>query len=320
MSLIKLFTTNKKNKKILIYLGLFCVILILSLFFIQKNWSRIIAKKEVYKTNKYIEVMNTKNPVNSGEPIDISSSTDTKLVRAVTAAQELKGHIITVPILMYHYVESPSATTTLKGLYLEPKIFESQLEALKENNYQTLFVSDVAASLRAGENVDAKSVVLSFDDGYEDFYTKAFPLLKKYNYKATLYVIINALGTPGYLTRDQVRELASSGLVEIGSHTFNHPDLRSKKTKDAKFEIEESKKTLEQISGIPVETFAYPFGFFKESFFALETEAGYTAAVSVIPGAKHSIGNIWALRRIRPDNRQGEVFIKWLENWSQAKY
>lgn len=59
------------------------------------------------------------------------------------------------------------------------------------------------------------------------------PILKKYNLKGTLYVIINRLGTPGYVTRNQVKEMAESGLVEIGSHTFNHPDLRTKKYKDA---------------------------------------------------------------------------------------
>ena len=107
------------------------------------------------------------------------------------------------------------------------------------------------------------SLALTFDDGYEDFYTDAYPLLKKYNLKGTLYVIINRLDTPGYVTKGQVKEMADSGLVEIGSHTFNHPDLRTKRLKDAIFEIKYSRRELKKISGRDVPTFAYPYGYFN---------------------------------------------------------
>jgi len=233
---------------------------------------------------------------------------------------DFKGFSETIPILMYHYVEAPLATTTMKGLYLDPLIFNDQLQELKKNNYQTLFVSEAATSLRTEKKLATKNVVLTFDDGYEDFYSVVWPLLKKYNYKATLYVIINKLGAKGYITRDQLRELASSGLVEIGSHTFNHPDLRNLKKKDAQFEIQASKKILEQISGQPVLTFAYPFGYYKFDFFEMMAKTGYTAAVSVQPGSKQGGENIWLLRRLRPGERQGKVFIKWLNEWDRASY
>lgn len=225
-----------------------------------------------------------------------------------------------IPILMYHYVENPSATTTLKGLYLNPLIFEKQLQEFKKNNFQALFVSELAANLYDQKKMEGKNIVLTFDDGYSDFYTQVWPILKKYNYKATVYVIINKLGAKGYLTRDQVREMAASGFVEIGSHTFNHPDLRSLKKKDAKFEIQASRKILEQISGQPVLTFAYPYGYYKDEFFGIALETGYLAAVSVMPGVKQSEENIWLLRRLRPGERTGEVLIKWLNEWSKANY
>ncbi len=244
--------------------------------------------------------------------ISTSSKTNTD------PAFNFKGFSENIPILMYHYVETPPATTTLKGLYLNPSIFDDQLRELKKNNYQTLFVSEAAASLRTEKKLDVKTVVLTFDDGYEDFYSVVWPLLKKYNCKATLYVIINKLGAKGYITRDQIRELASSGLVEIGSHTFNHPDLRNLKKKDAQFEIQASKKILEQISGQPVLTFAYPFGYYKFDFFGIMAKAGYTAAVSVQPGSRQGGENIWLLRRLRPNERRGESFIKWLDEWRGA--
>ncbi len=231
-----------------------------------------------------------------------------------------KGFFQNIPILMYHYIEIPSATTTLKGLYLDPAIFDKQLQELKKNNYTTLFASELADSILGETKLAGNNIVLTFDDGYEDFYTKVWPVLKKYNYKATVYVIINKLGVSGYLTRDQIKELAASNLVEIGSHTFNHPDLRSLKNKDAKFEIQASKKILEQISGHPVLTIAYPFGYYNKEFFAVASEAGYKAAVSVQPGVKQGINNIWEWRRLRPGERTGTVFIKWLEAWQKANY
>jgi len=80
-----------------------------------------------------------------------------------------------VPILMYHYISVPPATTTLPGLYLAPSVFASELQSLHDNKYHTVFVSEVAASLRSGRRLPARSLALSFDDGYEDFYVNAFP-------------------------------------------------------------------------------------------------------------------------------------------------
>jgi len=256
-------------------------------------------------------------------PLELSASNNQKqkvIPKDSDSAVTLKGFSQNIPILMYHYVEVPSATTTLKGLYLDPVIFDKQLQELKKYNYKTLFASELADSILSETKLAGNNIVLTFDDGYEDFYTKVWPVLKKYNYKATVYVIINKLGVSGYLTRDQIKELVASNLVEIGSHTFNHPDLRSLKNKDAKFEIQASKKILEQISGRPVLTFAYPFGYYKKEFFALASEVGYKAAVSVQPGVKQGINNIWEWRRLRPGERTGGVFIKWLEAWQKASY
>jgi peptidoglycan/xylan/chitin deacetylase (PgdA/CDA1 family) len=219
------------------------------------------------------------------------------------------------PILMYHYIETAPATTSLPGLYLAPSIFERQLQALAAQKYQTVFVSEVAASLRRHQPLSAKSVALSFDDGYEDFYTQAWPLLEKYQIKSTIYIIINALDKPGYLTKEQVKNLAGSGLVEIGSHTFNHPDLRQLKPKDARFEISASRGVLQKLTGQEILTFAYPYGYYQPDFFSLASSTGYLSAVSVKPGAQQSTSNLWAMKRLRPNDRAGRVFLNWLARW-----
>jgi len=266
----------------------------------------VIVSEGTYSNQYKSPVLNTKNTYKS------------VLGKLNNNAIDKSGSFIeTLPILMYHYIETPSATTTMKGLYLEPNIFENQLQTLEKNNYKTLFMSEAAKDIRTGHKLDKKNIVLTFDDGYEDFYTEAFPLLKKYNMKGTVYVIINGLDKKGYLTKAQVKEMAASGVVEIGSHTFNHPDLRILKKKDAKFEIQASKKILEQISGKPIYTFAYPFGYYKPEFFSELSEAGYEAAVTVKPGSKQSFNEIWLLTRLRPDNREGEVFINWIKRWEK---
>jgi peptidoglycan/xylan/chitin deacetylase (PgdA/CDA1 family) len=220
-----------------------------------------------------------------------------------------------VPVLMYHYISLPPATTTLPGLYLPPQTFAKQLAGLKEGKYQSVFLSELAASLRTEKALPDKSIALTFDDGYEDFYTQAFPLLKEYGFKGTLYVIINRLDTPGYLTKGQVKELAASGLVEIGSHTFNHPDLRSAKEKASIFEIKDSRRILEDISGQPVDTFAYPFGYYNDLDQAIASSSRYSGAVSVHPGVWQSTSDIWLIKRLRPGAREGQEFSKWLAQW-----
>jgi len=341
--ILKLKLQNKLRGELLLKLGF--VLAILFSFFVLIFYQNLGQAKQSFNTNTASVTCDYLNPVTSlyypdpapiyseGEiltptstdvlPSELLANNNQKqkfIPKDSDSAANLKGFSQNIPILMYHYVEVPSATTTLKGLYLDPVIFDKQLQELKTNNYTTLFASELANSILSETKLSGNNIVLTFDDGYEDFYTKVWPVLKKYNYKATVYVIINKLDISGYLTREQVKELAASNLVEIGSHTFNHPDLRSLKNKDAKFEIQASKKILEQISGRPVLTFAYPFGYYKKEFFALASEVGYKAAVSVQPGVKQGINNIWEWRRLRPGERTGGVFIKWLEAWQKANY
>lgn len=236
------------------------------------------------------------------------------LLRPLNASSS-RVFIEKVPILMYHYIEIPPATTTLPGLYLKPDIFESQLQEINRQKYKTVFMSEVARNLSHSEKMTSNTMALTFDDGYEDFYTKAFPLLQKYKIKSTVYIIINTLDKPGYLTTGQLKELARSGLVEIGSHTFNHPDLRKLKAKDVRFEILASRRILRQLSGQEVLTFAYPYGYYQPEFFHLLSSAGYLGALAVKPGAVQDSDNLWIIKRLRPGNQSGINFATWLEAW-----
>ncbi len=244
--------------------------------------------------------------------ITASASSSAAASSILTPPSPSRVAFVHAPILMYHYISAAPATTTLPGLYLHPAIFENQLQEIAKIGYQTVFMSQMAAAIVSGAST-TKTIALTFDDGYEDFYINAFPLLKKYNLKGTFYVIINALDKPGYITKAQLQEMAASGFVEIGSHTFNHPDLRLKQEADAVFEIKGSKGELEKMIGQPVLTFAYPYGYYNYQILEIMKHAGYLGALSVIPGTNHKPENRWLITRLRPGSRSGEEFAKWLE-------
>ncbi|MCR4326212.1 MAG: polysaccharide deacetylase family protein [Candidatus Roizmanbacteria bacterium] len=209
-----------------------------------------------------------------------------------------------IPIIMYHYVEPQKndGDTIRRSLTIPPELFEKQLQTLSENNIPTYFVRDIPAILSGDEEYATPSVVLTFDDGYQDFYTVVFPLLKKYHVKATVYIINRFLGWKDFLTTKQLRELGESSLVEIGAHTLNHAYLKGLDTKTAAYQIMQSKRELEELLGKPVETFAYPYGEFDPETMRIVKEASYSAAVSVVPGMEQSIANQYYLYRIRAGN------------------
>ncbi len=210
------------------------------------------------------------------------------------------GKAVKLPIIMYHYVEYRKSFGDLieKRLDINPDIFEKQLITLKQAGYNSYFVKDVPNIIEKKKTVPLKSLVLSFDDGYEDFYSTIFPILKKYNFKATLFVSYNYVGRKGFVTFPQMAEMIASGRVEIGSHTIDHLFLTAVPRSIARTQIFNSKNLLEKKLGVPIKTFAYPYGAFDKTLAKMVQEAGYKAAVSVINGDLQSEENLYYLSRI----------------------
>jgi peptidoglycan/xylan/chitin deacetylase (PgdA/CDA1 family) len=222
-----------------------------------------------------------------------------------------------IPIIMYHYVEYIKDVEDLikKRLDINPDLFEGQLKALKEASYKTYFVREIPDILEGKIEYSSRSAVLTFDDGYKDFYTVVFPLLKKYQMKATIYVIANFIGKPGFMNEKEIKEVLDSGLVELGSHTLDHLYLKLIPQTVARKQIFESKKVLEEKFKVKVETFAYPYGAFSKKTVDLVKEAGYKAAVSVIPSMIQSEENLFYLSRVRPGIFTPKTMIKVIESY-----
>ena len=200
---------------------------------------------------------------------------------------------------------------------MSPYYFDLQMKAFKDAGYETYFVKDVPKILSGDLKVGSRSAVLTFDDGYRDFYSIVLPILKKYNLKASLYIIVDYIGWKDFLSKEEIQHIIDSKLVEIGSHTLDHVYLKNMKKEIAMHQITESKKQLEEMFHIPVETFAYPFGAFTEESIELVKGATYSAAVSVIPGRTQSSDNLFYMSRLRAGNLIPAILDKQLQEWEK---
>lgn len=185
-----------------------------------------------------------------------------------------------VPVLVYHTIApyTGNESSAQKDMKVDTATFEKQLIYLQDNGYTTMTFKDLADKVHAGLPVPEKTVVLTFDDGLDNQYATAFPLLKKYNMTATFFVYTIVVGHKKFMTWDNIIEIDKAGF-EIASHTRNHENLQ--KTTDPQvldIEITGSKKTIEEKIGHPVYTLAYPFYAHTESVYPLVKAAGYTAA------------------------------------------
>lgn len=244
-----------------------------------------------------------------------------KQIQGILDIQKLSQNLepVHLPIILYHYVENVKdrGDWIRIGLNTAPSIFEEQLKELIQSGYDTGFIKDIAPILVGIRSIPSKTVYLTFDDGYEDFYTDALPILKKYGMKSTIYIVDGFIGKKGYMNESQLKEVAGTSLVEIGSHSLSHVKLPSLDESRQKKEIEESKINLENRLGTKIKTFAYPFGTFDESTIVVTKNAGYSAAVSVIVGNEQSIDSLFSLSRIRVGTLIGADFIGKIEDTVQ---
>jgi peptidoglycan/xylan/chitin deacetylase (PgdA/CDA1 family) len=223
---------------------------------------------------------------------------------------------VRVPILMYHYVEyvKDKGDTIRQSLDITPYTLEQEIITLKNAGYTFLTNSELTQILDGAKRLPNKPILLTFDDGYRDFYTDAYPILKKYNVQATEYLIAGWTGYPNNMTEAQIKEIAADGLVEIGAHTVHHTWLKGLPLKTVQYEVVESKKILEAMIGKPVTSFAYPYGAFDLAAVNAVAQAGFTSAVTTVPGIDQPQIHRYFLYRLRPGGRTGESLLSWLES------
>lgn len=211
------------------------------------------------------------------------------------------GNQIKVPMLLYHYVgNNPNpADKRRDDLSVTPDKFEEQMKYLVDNGYHTTSLDTLYAALKKQISLPDKSVILTFDDGYVDFYYNAYPILKKYNLSATVFIPTGLMGGGAYLTWLQIQEMHSSGRITFGSHLVHHYHLPSLSRDAALFELKESKRVLQNQLGVPINFLAYPYGSTNTNIIELVKEAGYVGAVGTWAGKIQSEGTIFDMPRLR---------------------
>jgi len=185
------------------------------------------------------------------------------------------------PILMYHYIRSVDQGIDQLGydLSITPDDFNSQMAWLHDQGYIGVRMDGITRCLRGEAPCPSKAIALTFDDGYEDAYIDALPVLKRYGLVATFYIVTNFIGQPGYMTWEQVAALRDAGM-EIGAHTVSHLDLTSLDWETAGFEIAQSKAELDHHLSINVTSFCYPTGLYNAEIEEQVRAAGYLNATT----------------------------------------
>lgn len=229
---------------------------------------------------------------------------------------------VRVPILMYHYIEyvQDAGDKIRISLNIPPSVFESQIKTLVDAGYTFLTASELDGILAKKTPLPKKPILLTFDDGYRNFYTDAYPILKKYHVKATQYVIAGFLDRPNHLLTSQLEEIANDRLVEIGAHTMNHLWLRGMDAKTVTYEVNESRKQLQSLLHLRISSFAFPFGAFDEQAVKAVKDAGFANAMSTLPGILETDENKDFLFRLRPGWRSGETLLSYLSQKDFTPY
>jgi peptidoglycan/xylan/chitin deacetylase (PgdA/CDA1 family) len=203
-----------------------------------------------------------------------------------------------IPILMYHSIsdDDESRSHPYYRTGTSPRTFALQMEQLHLAGYQTCSPAQAVAQLRAKTAKASKQVVITFDDGYSDFYKKAFPSLNQFSFSATVYLPTAYIGESPLqfkgrdcLTWSEVRELENEGIL-FGSHTVTHPQLSGLSKDAVKMEITDSRKSIEDKTGHAVDSFAYPYAFpqadsdFRKMLRDTLVTAGYSNGVCTMVG------------------------------------
>ena len=203
---------------------------------------------------------------------------------------------------MYHYISEPppGADIYRRDLSVTPANFEAQLAWLRDQGYQSITLTDLVYHLTLGWPLPEKPVILTFDDGYRDNYTSAFPLLQEYGFEGTFFLVTAPIDNddPAYLSWDMVVEMHQAGM-DFQPHSYRHFDLRGKDTDFLIFEMLAPKEAIEARTGQTPRFFAYPSGSYDDQTVAVLQSANYWGAVVTEQDVTHTSDKLFELERVR---------------------
>ena len=214
-----------------------------------------------------------------------------------------------VPIIMYHRVDD---NASISKLSVSPESFKRQMIFLKRNNYNIVSLSELADLVKKGK-ITYKTIAITFDDGYENNYIYAYPILKELKLLATIFISPALIGTDSYLTWDQVIEMSENKTISIGSHTLTHAYLPGSSEQRLQREIFDSKRSIEGHIRKEVTSFSYPLGGFNEHIREKVIEAGYKIAVATNISRHYPKHDLFAMKRVRISRTSDNLLVFFIE-------
>jgi peptidoglycan/xylan/chitin deacetylase (PgdA/CDA1 family) len=218
-----------------------------------------------------------------------------------------------VPILCYHQIRDwkPTDSKVSRTYIVPPAAFAAQMRMLADSGYHTITPDQLYAYLISGTRLPSKPIILSFDDTDLDQYTVGYPEMKKYGFKGLFFIMTVSLGKPHYMSREQVRELSNEGNT-IGSHTWDHHNVKKYEGSDWITQLDKPTKTLEQITGKNIRYFAYPFGLWNTAAFPELKKRGFVAAFQLNEKPDQN-DPLYSIRRIIvPGTWNGAALHQWI--------
>jgi len=230
----------------------------------------------------------TVNPDNYNKPVTTSVLSEPSSLPKVSKFPE-EG----IPILMFHSI----STIPGNSLGVPVKQFTEEIEWLHQQNYHSLTLEEFYQALVNKAPLPEKPILLTFDDGYSDNYTAAWPILRENGFRATFFITTNSVG-PGMMNWDQLNDLARQQ-NSLGSHTVHHYDLATLSTQQQKDELSLSKKELDSHLPINVEALCYPSGRYNKTSLELMPTLGYRLGFTTKTGKVHLGDDLLTLKRLR---------------------
>jgi peptidoglycan/xylan/chitin deacetylase (PgdA/CDA1 family) len=233
-----------------------------------------------------------------------AAPTPTPTPRPLTFAEmnSLYGPCVYLPTLMYHHVQDMAAAKEKNqgGLTVDTVTFKDQMQYLKDKGYQTVGFSDLINFFDNAGTIAKKSILITFDDGYDDFYLNALPILKEMDFKASVFIPTGLMDNPGYLLWLQINDSSEYGIY-FGNHTWSHKNVfQAKDIVENEITLADTQLTERGYNQLKV--FAYPYGSSNAYSEAVLKKLDYKLAFTTIPGSTQCLKLRYDLRRIRIGN------------------
>jgi peptidoglycan/xylan/chitin deacetylase (PgdA/CDA1 family) len=199
-----------------------------------------------------------------------------------------------IPVLNYHQINNKAHN----ALTLSSQEFEAQMAYLHEHNYTTISPDQLVDYLQYGKSLPPNPILITFDDGYEDNYRVAYPILQKYNFTATIFLITDFVSSNNrYLTWNQVKEMKENGF-SFASHTVSHISLTNASDQELQSQLTKSREAMEWHLEQKIEYLAYPCGYYDQRVIKMAKQAGYRAAFTINLGRDTTTCGLFSLNRI----------------------